>query len=102
MKWWEVMGAEKPEAIHLRNDLWSQFIMDRNATQHRTFPALSPSSALAKVRSGHSVPLASCVYRTSTQLDVKHGEILGANIKNNSSVRKSRYTPVLRLCFAIL
>lgn len=36
VKWWEVMSAKKPEAIHLPNDLWSQFIMDSNAPQHHT------------------------------------------------------------------
>lgn len=35
----EAVGGERteePEAIHLLNDLWSQFIMGRNATQPHT------------------------------------------------------------------
>lgn len=40
----EVVGAGKPEVIHLPNDLWSQFIMDHNAPQHHTWAVLSPCS----------------------------------------------------------
>lgn len=32
-----VVGARKPEAIYLANDLWSHFIIDYNAPQHHTW-----------------------------------------------------------------
>lgn len=37
----EVVGAGKPEAIHLPNDLWSHFIMAHNAPQHHTWAVWS-------------------------------------------------------------
>lgn len=49
-------GAEKPEAIYLPNDLWSQFIMDyQHHTELMRSPDTNLTNTLAKVQLGYNV-----------------------------------------------